>query len=233
MRQCTVLAQLETALDRVRRRDGRALLAAWGESCPLLAGAGLKSPSEVPGWVWTLGPEAADDALRALVGVAQRGDEIAAVVVLVCLRPGVRALAREAELPVDELVSELAAVVLEFPLHRRRRVAAGLLLDARKRYTAREATRAFPEGDTRSRLADLEAPGELGAGARVPERLSEAVREAWLAGEVTDEAARLVFMTRVWGEPVAAEARRLGLRPKALRARRSRAEARITKALDR
>jgi hypothetical protein len=226
-----VFRQLEASLDRVHLRDGRVLLVSWGEACPLIADAGLRGPSDVPGWVWTLAPEVADEVLRALVGLAQRGDELAGLVVLVCLRPGVRALAGQGGLAVDELVSELAVVVLEFPLGRRRSVAGQLLLDARKRLLKRETSRDIPEGDTRSRLEDLEAPGELGAGDRAPERLAELVRDAWLAGDVSTEAARLVLMTRVWGEPVAAAARRLGVNPKAVRARRSRAEARIAKAL--
>jgi hypothetical protein len=206
-------------------------MAAWAGGCSLLAGAGLSAPSEVPGWVWGLGLEDADRVLRALVGLAQSGDDLAVLTALACMRPGVCALAGATGVPIDDVVSELTAVVLEFPLARRRSVAGQLLLDVRKRLVKREATREAPEGDTRLRLEDLEAPGELGAGARVAEQLSELVLDAWRGGHLSGDAARLVLLTRVWGEPVSVAAARLGVNPTTARVRRARAEARIARAL--
>lgn len=231
MDRASALVQVEVALKGIRPRRARDVMAVWGRSCPLLAGAGLSAPGEVPGWVWGLGPQDADRVLRALVGLAQDGDEVAVLTALTCLRPGVCALAGATGVPVDELVSELTAVVLEFPLARRRSVAGQLLLDARKRLVKGEATREAPEGDTRLRLEDLEAPGELGAGTRAAEQLSELVREAWRGGHLSGDAARLVLLTRVWGEPIAVAAARLGVNPSTARKGRSRAEARIARAL--
>jgi hypothetical protein len=170
-----------------------------------------------------------DDAFRVLVEFAQGGDPWALSTVLVCLRPGLCALAARIGIPVDEVVSEATFVVLDFPFARRRTVPGQLLLDTRKRFSRegeRQRLRETPSGDTRV-LADRVAPGDLGVDASPVERLSDLVYRAWRQGLLSDDLARLVVETRVWGVSPAEAARRRGITRKAVYQRRVRAEARL------
>jgi hypothetical protein len=223
-----VLHRLEAELARAPGYQGRRALAAWAACCPALLAAGISEPAAVPGWVSKRGA-AADDVFRVLVDFAQRGDRWALSTVLVCLRPGLCALARRIGVPVDEVVSEATFVVLDFPFARRGTVPGQLLLDARKRFSRereRQRLRETPLGDTRV-LGDRIAPGDLGADSTAVEQLSVLVRQAWQQGLVDRDLARLVLETRVWGVSPEEAAARRGITRNAVYSRRWRAEGRL------
>jgi hypothetical protein len=176
-----------------------------------------------------MAPEEADVVLRSLVGHAQGGDELASLVVLACLRPGLLSLARRADLRIDDVVAEAAVVVLEARLDGRRRVAAGLLLDVRHRFWERRRQERRlpierPSEDPTACLEGIEAPGELGLEFGASEHLMKVVVEACRAGQVKADTARLIIETRVLGEDIGLAAERRGLSRKAAQTRRRRAE---------
>jgi hypothetical protein len=220
-------------LGGVRGRRAHQLMLRWGEACPLLAKAGLGGPPEVPAWVSGLGrtdPEAADEVVRSLIGLAQSGDRVAAVTVLVCLRWGMCALASREEAPVEEVLAEASLVLLEFPVERRRRVMAGLLLDTRNRmWRQRQKLSREPAcGDLREQADQQEAPGDLGVQRSAGEELVDVIRDAWRTDRLREDDARLIIETRVLGDEVAVAAARRSLTRNAAYLRRSRAEASLT-----
>jgi hypothetical protein len=221
-----VLHRLEAELSRPGR-DGRRAVTAWAKRCPPLLAAGIREPAAVPGWVSERGSAASDALFRVLVEAAQAGDRWALTTLLVCLRPGLYALAGRIRRPIDEVVSEATVVVFEFPTARRRSVPGQLLLDTRFRFFyERQRRRETPLGDTRV-LDDREAPGVLGVAAPAVEELSALVVRAWRQGLVAEDHARLVLETRLWGVSVGEAAARRGISPKAVYCRRLRTEARL------
>lgn len=230
MVRSNALSRLAAELRGLSGRRGRRVLEQWADQCALLADAGLGSPGEVPGWVWSLAPGEADAVLRVLVEQAQSGDALAAAALLVCLRPGMCALAVGTGLPVDEIVSEAAFAVLRFPVARRASVAGQILLDVRRAVRRqRERQRDVLDGDTRVALEGIEASGELGVEQSTPETLVALVAGAWRAGELGGDDARLILETRVAGDAMTVAAARRSVSRTAAYQRRQRAEARLAR----
>lgn len=226
----SALSVLEASLGWYPGRLGQRVLERWERACPLLGSGGLRSPRDLPKWVWSLGRDDADRVLRMLVAQAQAGDAAAVAAVLACLRPGLFALAVRTGLSVDEVLSEVALGLLRFPLARRASVAGQLLLDARRVIgRRREKERDVLEGDTRVALEDVEAPGELGVEVSAAEQLVQMVVAAWRAGDVGTDEARLILETRIAGTSVAAAAARRSVNRTAAYQRRQRAEKRLAR----
>lgn len=82
----------------------------------------------------------------------------------------------------------------------------------------------------RTQLADPVRPrGDLGAQPRTAaERLMALVHDAWRAGHLNSDRARLLIETRVLGDQMQTAADRPGVTRKAMYVRRDRAEARLT-----
>jgi hypothetical protein len=222
-----VLHRLEGELARPAGREGRVAVRSWAARCPELLAAGVVEPGEIPGWLSERG--ASSDLFRVLVEFAQAGDPVALSTLLVSLAPGLCALAGRVRVPVDEVVSEAASVVLDFPFARRRTVPGQLLLDTRKRFSRegeRQRLRETPVGDTRV-LGDREAPDGRGVDASAADQLSALVVRAWRLGVLDLDQARLVLETRVWGVSVVEAAARRGISRSAVYCRRDRAEARL------
>jgi hypothetical protein len=237
------LGRTERHLSIVSRTQGRDAVDRWCTGCPDLAGsgtstgtgttddprsAGTMTAAEVPGWLHDQPTDTANRVLGHLVGVAQSGDQLALVVVLVCLGPGIRTLAARTGVRVDEVVSEVALGAMTFPVARRTSVAGGLLLDARNRLgrAARRAGRTEPLGDE---AAHPVAPGELGTVVPAAQQVVQIVSQAHRDGVVDRTEARLILDTRVGGHGVRPVAHRLGLTPTAAYQRRTRAEKRLTR----
>lgn len=226
------LGRVEAELRRASRRGGRAAMARWATACPMFEGSG-GSPVEVSAWVWRLDAGHADVALRALVDLAQAGDELATLTVVACLRPGLCSLVKSLRVGIDEVVSEASMVVLTFSPTRRRRIAAGLLLDVRHRFweLQKKVAREVPVGETVAREAAYGSPGELDPTGTPPERLALVVFGAWRAGVLDRASAALILETRLYGETVVAAAARRGISAKAAYERRRRAEARLSRSM--
>jgi DNA-directed RNA polymerase specialized sigma24 family protein len=145
--------------------------------------------------------------------------------VLACLAPGMRSLAARTPHGLDEVLSEVALGVLQFPVERRTSVAGGLLLDVRNRLhrATRKAARTRPLDDT----DHPEAPGELGSTDHPTQRAVQLVCQAHRQGLLDRTDARLILDTRLGGHKVKPIADVLGLTPSAAYQRRSRAEARL------
>lgn len=154
---------------------------------------------------------------------------MAALAVVACLRPGLCSLVKSLRAGMDDVVSETALVVLTFSPTRRRRIAAGLLLDVRHRFWERQkrASREVPMGEGRPGDASYGAPGELESNRSAAEQLTDTVMSAWRAGHLGADAARLIVETRVYGESAVAAAARRGITAKAACERRRRAEVRL------
>ena len=118
----------------------------WGAREPALAR--FRSPDELIRFLLRPGPWAARDAVLAALLAQARVEPLAARVVLAALLPGLKRIAEEVILDArdrDELWQLLLACAWErirgYPLERRpSRIAANLLLDARRR--ALDASRA-------------------------------------------------------------------------------------------
>lgn len=217
------LSRSETHLALLGRECERTTIDRWRMHCTTLDDA-VASPSTIPVWLRRLPTAVADEVLRDLVAMAQDEDPVALLTVVVCLAPGIRALAARSRVPTDEVVSEVALGILDFPYRRRGVVAAGLLLDARNRIhrAHQRAARFCPLDDSRVPPHDLAEP-TLAATERIVQLVCQAHRQGLL--DRTD--AELILCTRVAGHRVKPLAGRLGLTPSAAYQRRSRAEARL------
>jgi hypothetical protein len=228
------LSRFEQQL-HLTRRQGRAVIARWSSDHPSLGSATLDSPADLPAWIWSLPINDADDVLRHLIRLAQRGDELASLTVLACLRPGLCSLAKRIGESLDEVVAEAAVLLFEYPYDRRRRVAAGFLLDLRKRFWVRRRRLAKEvlDDDPAEHLDAMPATGELGVQLSAAERLVDLVWTVWRAGQLDEDQARLIIETRVLGDQMAIAARRRGVTRRAAFERRVRAEARLARAAQR
>jgi hypothetical protein len=226
------LGHAEMHLTRLSRGREQLVLARWRRECPEMAETPIGTLAELKGWVHRLPADRADEVLRYLVIEAQRRDDaLALLAVVVCLAPGIRSLAARASISCDEAVSELAMGILDFPVERRTRVAAGLLLDARNRLHrhSRRQSRLCPLDE--ATVAETRRP-------RLPEDPQEArpaaqrvvtlVCQAHREGILNHADARLILHTRVGGHQVQPIATELGLSTTAAYQRRSRAEARLS-----
>jgi hypothetical protein len=222
------LGRTERHLSTISRTDGRAVVDRWRAGCSDLSAAPGTTPAELPGWLRGEPAETANRVLGHLVGRAQSGEQLALVVVLACLAPGIRALAGRTGVRVDEVVSEVTVGAMTFAVERRTSVAGGLLLDARNRLgrAARRTGRTEPLDDEARHPV---APGELGRVVPVAQQVVQIVCQAHREGLVDGTEARLILDTRVGGHGVRPIARRLGLTPTAAYQRRTRAEARLTR----
>jgi DNA-directed RNA polymerase specialized sigma24 family protein len=200
----------------------------WGAREPALAR--FRSPDELIRFLLRPGPWAARDAVLAALVAQARLEPLAARVVLAALLPGLKRIAEEVILDArdrDELWQLLLACVWErirqYPLERRpSRIAANLLLDARRRaldaFTRERGLRARPAP---AAPPPAPAPPEATSG-DVEVLLARAVR----GGALSREEARLILETRIYGVPLASIAAR-GAPYDALRIRRRRAERRL------
>jgi DNA-directed RNA polymerase specialized sigma24 family protein len=200
----------------------------WGARERALAR--FRSPDELIRFLLRPGPWAARDAVLAALLAQARVEPLAGRVVLAALLPGLKRIAEEVILDArdrEELWQLLLACAWErirrYPLERRpSRIAANLLLDARRR-----ALDAFTrERGLRARLASAAppspAPPEAASG-DVEVLLAKAVR----AKALSREEARLILETRFYGVPLASIATARGAPYDALRMRRRRAERRL------
>jgi len=221
------LARTERHLRVITRGCERQTLERWRSSCSHLSDAELAAPADLKSWLRRLPNKAADLVLGRLVGLAQRGDSSALLAVIVCLGPGIRNLATRSRLTTDEVVSEIAVGILDFPIERRSSVAGGLLLDARNRIYRAAQRDARSEPFTDDDANHPAAPGELGHTEPSAERILDLVCQAHRKGLLDRTEARLIIDTRLNGHQVKPIAQRLGLSPSAAYQRRSRAEARL------
>lgn len=219
------LGRAEAQLDLLTRGREEATLRRWRDASAELAEAAISRPGQVRAWLRHRPTSRADEALRGLVRLAQQGDGSALLAVLVCLAPGIRALARSCGTKLDEAMSDVTLGVLEYPYARRQSVAAGLLLDARNRITRSARRTPVPNLDQRDDLgaSSEQSSGEPTAAERVLILLCEARRRNIL----DQEDAQLIVDTRLSGQHVAPAAERLGISPAAAYQRRSRAERRL------
>lgn len=220
-----MLRRAELQLGALTRGSERVTLDRWRDACTELAHASISCPTQLRGWLRQRPTQRADEVLRSLVGLAQRGDTVALLAVLVCLAPGIRTLARRTSVSIDEAMSEVTLGILEYPVTRRRSVAGGLLLDARNRIT-RTARRTPEPTDAFGSQTDGTADGP-GASAGEPttaERILALICEARRRNILNEDDAQLIVDTRLSGERVAPAAARLGISPEAAYQRRTRAE---------
>jgi hypothetical protein len=200
-------------------------LRGWGKDEPVLVGF-EGSPERLFRFLRTPpGPER-DRVFCALLRLAKR-DQVAGLVVLEALVPGLKQLAGRFLLSLDdrdELWSLLLLIgweqVTSYPVERRpHRIAANLLLDTRKSVLAElEALRG------QGRLPDAWEPVPVTGVAGSVDLL---VGRAVAAGVLRDEDAQLILKTRVDGRSLPAVADELGERYITVYARRERAERRL------
>jgi DNA-directed RNA polymerase specialized sigma24 family protein len=200
----------------------------WGAREPALAR--FRSPDEVIRFLVRPGPWAARDAVLAALVAQARVEPLAARVVLAALLPGLKRIAEEVILDArdrEELWQLLLACAWErirgYPLERRpSRIAANLLLDARRRaldaFTRDRGLRS-PVAPTAPPLPATAEP----AGGDVEVLLARAVQ----AGALSAEEARLILETRFYGVALASIATARRESYDALRIRRRRAERRL------
>lgn len=225
-----VMIRIQRALARFDRDSST--IRHWRRACPALARSPVSVPSQLPSWVWQLPRPEADDVIGILVKRAQDNDEAALLATVVCLTPGLRNLVNRMPVSIDEVVAEAAIRILEFPLARRRKIAAGVVLDVRHALWAPACRtpqiQAAPVDPLA--MADLAvAPGELGVAERsADEQLVLLVRDAWRAGHLDTDRARLLLETRVLGQPIQVAADKCAANRSAVYMRRARAEARLT-----
>ena len=201
----------------------------WGAREPVLAR--FHSADELIHFLHRPGAWAARDAVLAGLLAHARVEPLAARVVLAALLPGLKRIAEQVILDArdrEELWQLLLACAWErirrYPLERRpSRIAANLLLDARRRaldsFTRERGLRAQPA----SAPAAPPAAAAKAADAEVELLLARAVR----AGALSREEARLVLETRIYGVSLASVATARGVPYDALRIRRRRAERRL------
>lgn len=233
------LTRAEEQLDLITRGREHATLRRWRDASADLADAAISRPGQLRGWLRSCPTPLADEVLRSLVRLAQRGDATALLAVLVCLAPGIRTLSRRTGVTLDEAMSEVTLGVLEYPYARRRSVASGLLLDARNRISrsARRTPPPAPVDENTSpfvadREGDVHPPGEqfddprMG-GPTTAERILTLICEAHRRNILNHDDAQLLVDTRLGGEEVGPAAARLGISPAAAYQRRTRAERRL------
>jgi hypothetical protein len=217
-------------LDREWQRLARDRAAARRLSGVRAVAGGAGNLADLERYVRGAGPAEADAVLLALVTrVVERGDELAARVLLQLLLPGTRNLARRwwALGDHDERAAAAVAAVYHrirtYPLVRRPgRIAANVLLDA-----ARDLRRAVPtEGSTwaddRDRSAVVDAT-PAHAAVELADVLTDAVDDGVL--DLRD--ARLIAQSRIGGQRVADLAARQHIGSRTLWDRRQRAERRL------
>lgn len=239
------LAVLESQLTRLTRRREQATLERWRDVCEPLGAQRFTRLTQLRDWLHKQPTRRADEVLRSLVTLAQKGDATALAAVLVCLAPGIRALARRSQVTLDEAFSDVAVRVLEYPIARRRSVAGGILLDARNRLSRQRQRAPQPVGDVATLIhgggADsTTGPGEAAAGFRVAEgagaakhplsaaeRILRLVCDARQDEALTHDDAQLIVDTRINGQRMAPAAARLGISRDAAYQRRARAESRL------
>jgi hypothetical protein len=219
------LARTERHLRWVPRSQARRTMMRWNATSPELRAARLRLPSDVRGWLRRIPTRAADAILGHLVRHAQRGDHTAVLAVLVCLAPGIRALATRTRTTVDEVVSEVTVGLLTYPVDRRTSIAGGLLLDARNRLhrTTQRASRTQPIEDTGVGQASDDPDDQAPPTQRAVGLVCQAHREGLIDRTETE----LILHTRIAGHPVKPVAHDLGLSPSAAYQRRQRAETRL------
>lgn len=239
------LGHAETHLTRLSRGREQQVLTRWRRQCTDLARAPIGTLAELKGWVHRLPADRADDVLRYLVTEAQQrepsnrppvaavtptDDELALLAVIVCLAPGIRSLAARTSITCDEAVSEVALGVLDFPVERRSRVAAGLLLDARNRlhrHAQRQSQLCTLDEATVAEARRPRLPEDPQEARPAAQRVVQLVCQAHRAGILSHADTRLILHTRIAGHQVQPIATELGLSTTAAYQRRSRAEARL------
>lgn len=201
-------------------------LAAWRRQAPALAsfhdGASLmrlfRSSAQ---------PATKDRALHALVGLA-RTDPLAGLVVLEAIMPGLKRVSRRILHDAserDDVWSALLAtaweVIRSYPLHRRERVAANLLLD-----TMRGTLVALGDG-RRGRGELTEDVAALVATEPVDGDVDGLLDLAVEAGALSAADAELILLTRIDGFQLSDLAVEQGVAYNTLKVRRQRAERRL------
>jgi DNA-directed RNA polymerase specialized sigma24 family protein len=206
----------------------RGRYAEWRQANPALER--WRSPAALLRFLYESGtPAEKDAALYALLGYA-RTDPLAGRLVLQALLPGVKRLVARLLTDVrerEELWSIVLACMWEgiraYPLERKRKVAANLLLDclratldtiSQERKAAAHALVGLPRLEP---AAEPECDGDV-------ERL---VWEAVPAGAISDVEALLILRTRIDGATISEMAARWGFSWEALKRRRQRAERRL------
>lgn len=214
-----------------RRGSAGALLAQrlreWGESEPALRR--FDSPGALFGFLRS-SPSAERDAVFCALLSRARTEPLAGMVLLEALLPGLKAIT--AALLIDarrreELWSVLLAHIWEqirtYPVERRpRRVAANLLLDARK-----AVVKELGHNPDRPDAPHHTLPAECEAPAQGNSDLNGLFLRAISARAVTREEAALILWTRIDGWSLADVARELGLPYMTTYMRRERAERRL------
>jgi hypothetical protein len=218
------LKRIERSLHAIPRTQAHRTLTRWRAACPELRATSLAHPSHLKPWLRQQ-PASADQVLAHLVRQAQQGDSTALLAVLACLAPGMRTLAARTGNKVDEIVSEVALGVFDFPVDRRSSIAGGLLLDAHNRL--HRATQRVARDRPLEEADHPEAPGDLGHQPPPDQRAVQLVCQAHRQGLIDRTEARLILDTRVAGHPVKPIADHLGLSPSAAYQRRHRAETRL------
>jgi hypothetical protein len=221
------LARAEIQLDQLTRGNGQVTMAQWRDACADLAGAPLNGPRDLQAWLRSRPATQADAVLRGLVTLAQKGDAVALLAVVVCLAPGIRALARRTGIAVDEAMSEVTLGILEYPVERRQSVAGGLLLDARNRLGRAARRTPEPHAVVGEDAAWVDANSPAAGGQTTAERILALVCDARRRNVLDGHDAQLIVDTRVSGHRVAPAAARLGISRDAAYQRRIRAERRL------
>jgi hypothetical protein len=225
------LGHAETYLTRVSRGREQQVLSRWRRECPELTDAPIRTLAELKGLVHRLPADRADEVLRYLVVEAQHEDSLALLAVIVCLAPGIRSLAARTSIGCDEAMSELALGILDFPVERRTRVAAGLLLDARNRlhrHHQRQRQLCSLDEATLAESRRPRLPEDPQEARPAAQRVVQIVCQAHRAGILNHADAQLILHTRIGGHQVQPIATELGLSTTAAYQRRSRAEARLS-----
>lgn len=221
------LARAEIQLDQLTRGIGQVTIAQWREVCTELAGAPLRAPGDLQAWLRDCPSGRADAVLGGLVKLAQKGDTVALLAVVVCLSPGIRTLARRTGIGVDEAMSEVTLGILEFPVERRRSIAGGLLLDARNRLSRASRRAPEPHAGVGEDAVWVDAGSPEAGGQTTAERILALVCDARRRNVLDGHDAQLIVDTRVSGHRVAPAAARLGISRDAAYQRRIRAERRL------
>lgn len=177
-------------------------------------------------WFLRTEPSAERDRVFCALLRQARRDELAGLVLLEALLPGLKALLGQIIVDARESEEQLAVVlscaweqIVSYPLERRpSRVAANLLLDIRKQ-ALRKLVQHRPFGEPSLARRD---PGPVfGADIEAP------LRRAVAAGAVSKQEAELILETRVDGRRLAEIAAELGVAYITVYMRRSKAEQRL------
>lgn len=170
---------------------------------------------------------AKDAVLYALVSIA-RDDPLAGVVVLQAIMPGLKRLARRTMLDArerEELWAALLSTAWErircYPLRRRRRVAANLLLDTM------HGALAEMSGQRQARMQLTDDASVLVAEQAVDGDVDGLLERAVQAGALSADDADLILATRIDGRQLADMATATGVSYNTLKVRRQRAERRL------